>query len=431
MTELSETKSLQRRSTQLRAYVLICCCLSAFLRIVNVSIQGPDGVRHIEDYNIAANIVAGNGFSAVADLGPTALKAPLYPFFLSLVLYLSPGHELVMAAMIQHVLISFCPLLLYLIVSSRFSSRLAFIAALALALHPSYWFYPSTLEATNLFIPLSLCCWYLVERTRTFEDSRGGVLHLHRSDIAAIVCLALVVLCQPLAAIPLFGLLISMRLSVRGFVSALLICAILWTPWTLRNHQQFGRFIPFKSSVWMNVYVGFDYASHGDSSLSFISSLDQARILSAQERLDDVYIENLYRDISLNAILGHPLQYAQKTAIQAIRFWTFPPRFDAQLRDLRFVLGRVIPETILSVGLLLSLLLRRSRKDAWVKAIAACAMYFTLVYAFTHTQNIRFKLDTEWLLIVPTCIVLNALLSDASKTSSSPTAKSSSAVIRR
>ncbi len=377
-----------------RSAVFIVCCVSALIRILFVSWQGEAAIKHMEDYQIAVNLSSGNGYCITPASGPTAIKAPLYPFFLAAIFSIAPQQSLVIASIIQHLLIAFCPYLFFILLQPYVKQRIALTSALAFSLHPSYWVYPSTLEVTNLFVPLCLLTLYAVQaRHQAQREARSTRL----SELSIPILLALVVLCQPIC-FPVAVLAIWFLYSgVSKRLLALAICLLMWTPWTIRNEVVFQRFIPFKSSVWMNVYMGFDVASHGIAQLNTIDTLQQKNIAEAQRLSDDVVLEEQYKSASLQALQAQPVLFAEKFFVQAWRYWTIPPKYDQSVWNLSFAAGRLAPLTILAICTLAVFILPQLRRKPFVRTVLFVLVYFTVVYSLSHTQNIRFKLDVEWL----------------------------------
>lgn len=375
--------------------------------------QGDDSVRHMEDYSIAVNIAEGRGYSIgdAVNFQPTALKAPVYPLFLSAIVYAVPEpHRLIACALVQHLLVGMAPLLL-LVALRRFGfGSIAGPAALVLLLHPSYFIYPSTLESTNLFVPLCLV-WILALQqcmsTTSFQTSRvvGSI-----SKIAAGFAGAGVLLCQPIVLpIVLYGWYKLARQGTSIAVMAI-TCLCFMAPWTIRNYSIFNEFIPLKSPVWMNVVTGFSERSHGVPALNTISQENRISLDSLERSGSDVSRERVYRKIAVQSISEHPTSFAQKTAVQMWRYWTFPPLYDGSWLSLPFLIGRLLPVLVLITTTVISARYYRNYSRLLLPIWCILA-YTTLVYGLTHTSNIRFKLDFEWIQCITAGVVFHELVS--------------------
>jgi hypothetical protein len=279
-----------------------------------------------------------------------------------------------------------------------------------LLLHPSYFVYPSTLESTNLFVPLCLV-WILALQqcmpTRSMETL--GVVGSIKKIAAGIAC-AGVLLCQPIVLpIVLYG---WNKLARQGTSIAVMAmtCLCFMAPWTIRNFSVFNEFIPLKSPVWMNVVTGFSERSHGVPALNTISQENRISLDSLEHSGSDVSREKVYRNIAIQTISEHPLSFAQKTAVQMWRYWSFPPLYDGSWLSLPFLMGRLLPVLFLIITTVISARYYRYYSHLLLPIWCILA-YTTLVYGLTHTSNIRFKLDFEWLQCVAAGVVIHELVS--------------------
>jgi len=138
---------------------------------------------------------------------------------------------------------------------------------------------------------------------------------------AALVSPALV---APLPALGLWLAYRYQRAHRRWFrqagAAALLFFALI-APWTLRNYQQFHRFIPMRDNFWLEVYVG----NNGDSRLPCPDEVHPSN--SARERQQwDALGELAYMDakkVEAKAWLrDHPGEFVVLSARRALFVWT-------------------------------------------------------------------------------------------------------------
>lgn len=386
--------------------------------------QGQGAVRHMEDYSIAVNIADGRGYCIgdAVNVQPTALKAPVYPLFLSAVTYVAPeSNRLIACALIQHLLMGIAPVLLMVVLRRFRLGTIAGPAALVLLLHPSYFVYPSTLESTNLFVPLCLVWILAMQRcmpaaTRSVVSNTTFRIGSQLRKIAAGAAAAAVILCQPIVLpIVLYGLVALKRSGTSISVVAIAVfCAM--APWAIRNYSIFNEFIPLKSPVWMNVVTGFSERSHGVPAFNTISKKNRIVLDSLERSGNDVSRERVYRNIAVQTISENPSSFAQKTAVQMWRYWTFPPMYDSTWLSMPFLVGRLFPVLFLSITMVISARHYRSNShyrnySHMLIPIWYILAYTTLVYGLTHTSNIRFKLDFEWMQCITAGLVIHELAS--------------------
>lgn len=351
-----------------------------------VVLYSANTIHTIEDFQIAQNIANGRGFTFDSQLGPTAYKAPAYPALLAGVITIVGATAApITTAILQALIGGLSVVLMYRLVRVLTASETSsIVAAIALAIHPSYVVYPRVLEPTLWTVALSMIVFLALQQ---------------RQWVRAGIVSGLVVLFQPVAIGVLLVLAaIHLRRSWGPVITIVCCAALVVLPWTLRNVIVFGRFIPVKSPVWMNVYEGFLPENSGLQEPfvhdSIITSIDTLR-----KNVNDVDMESHYRTIATKAIADNPLGYGQRVLNAALRLWSFPPRYD-RLFTIGFFAVRIIPVLIL---LILTVMTFRSAWNAYpalMRSILAVLIIVTATYAFTHAANIRFKLDVEWLQIV-------------------------------
>lgn len=375
--------------------VLMWCCVASLLARLALTWAVYPNFNAIEDFRIAGFVAAGKGFVNQEHLGATAFKAPAYPYFLAgLILAFGQWANLA-AALLQHCVAAFTPLLIRRLGQSAGLARAGTFAAWGFLLHPTYFYYPCVLEPTTLTVALG-AMWAerglaLRQQGRSATSAQFGVLS------------GILVLLQPVSipivAAGLLGFPLVKR-GKRGFgwQSAVLSCCIaaaVAAPWTIRNYVVFDAFIPVKSPFWMNIYEGFMPENHGTARFDIIPASEKQRIDSLSQTLNDVAMEREYRVAAQRAIADNPVMYIEKCAYQAWLLWTFPPRYFTSW-TVGFLLVRLLPVILLSVFTLAGAGYLYRANPVFARSIAAALLYITVVYAATHAANIRFKLDIEW-----------------------------------
>jgi hypothetical protein len=92
--------------------IIIACAVSCVIRYI-FAITQSGNINFAEDYAIAENIAKGLGFTYLPNVGATALKAPLYPYFLSVFILIFEGFAKIIVVLIQHTLFAAIPILLF------------------------------------------------------------------------------------------------------------------------------------------------------------------------------------------------------------------------------------------------------------------------------------------------------------------------------
>ena len=177
---------------------------------------------------------------------------------------------------------------------------------------------------------------------------------------------------------------------------------IVFSPWIYRNTLVFHSIVVFKTPFWMNIYEGF-YPSPGISS-KYISIENQKSIDSLRQINNDFEMEKYYKPIVMNAISDDPKAYVLLSIDRFKQFWTIPHRYDDRIFSLPIIISRLIPQFLLSIGVLISTLLlsKQFKKNNYSIVyfhvfLLFSVLYVSLIYSLTQSSNIRFKLDIEWI----------------------------------
>lgn len=368
------------------------CALSLALRWLFVLILKPD-LNAVEDFNIAAHLVRGEGFSYGGfddDFYPTAMKAPIYPLFLSAFIFLFGESAKLAVVLVQHALLAFTPILL-----SRFGKEIGLdllgkITGLLFLAHPSFLYYPTVVEVTNLFIPLAVL--WCIELIKTLRNSFNTI----RRAAFGIVTGTLI-LTQPLVLIPIFVSLVVAFRSRLKTLALIGLCALLpISIWTLRNFLAFEKIILTKSMLYGSVYMGWLPEFAPAKKFDVIDEKTKRRIDSLRSVLNDVELEEPHKKAVWELIPKYPMLYIEKAVWQAGLYWWIPARYLDNL-TIPLIAVRLLPVLILNALFLFGIVRLWKLNATFAVSIALALAYFTAVYALTQVSNIRFKLDIEWL----------------------------------
>jgi 4-amino-4-deoxy-L-arabinose transferase-like glycosyltransferase len=219
------------------------------------------------DYDRHARSIAdGEGFPPsyyAADGGPSALRAPGYPYFLGFI-YSFTGDSITAGRVANALLGVLAVWLIYLMVRRLWGARPALVAAAIAAVFPPLVLLSRDLLSESLFVALELGTVLCVLEYRRLRDLRwaaaagllGGLAALTRNP-------------GPALAIPvLVGLWVFRpRLSRRALAApalalAVMVLAIL--PWTIRNAIEFDAFVPITSGTGFAAAGTYNQLSYED-----------------------------------------------------------------------------------------------------------------------------------------------------------------------
>lgn len=251
-----------------RIPILAIVTLALVVRIATIAADtGYLPQQDAWDYDRHARSIAdGDGFPDsyyVVDRGPSALRAPGYPYFLG-ALYAASGESIAVGRLANALLGALAVVLIYLIAKRIWGRRTALVAAALTAVFPPLVLLSRELLSEPLFISLELGMVLCVIEFRRLRELRWAALAGLLFGLAALTRNP-----GPALAIPLIlGLwVLRPRLGRRAMAApalALFCAALVIAPWTVRNAVEFGRFIPITSGTGFAMAGTYNQASRED-----------------------------------------------------------------------------------------------------------------------------------------------------------------------
>ena len=347
----------------------------------------------LEDFTIAKNIVQYHQYSEFIAQGGTAFKLPVYPFFISFFLWLLGSHALLGIAIAQALLSFFTPVLLYKILRLFGYEKVGILSGFLFLLSPAYFLYPGIIEASNIFIVILLLWLYLYFIIWfAVEVKTNDVLII--SIVTALLFLTQVVI-VPLACSMILALLVFKKLSLKHFSYLVLIAAILYSPWVIRNFYVFDKVVLSKSPAWQNIYFGFTEKGQLLDDLKLIPFERDHDIYQTRDEVNEFVMEETYKNEVERVTHGEAHYFVKKAASNFLCLCFVPPKYFYD-NGLSVLVGRKIYVVILNLMTIVSLvfLYKRSRLLFWFSLLFFAN--FSFPYMIGHAANMRFKLDFEW-----------------------------------
>lgn len=251
-----------------RGGILAVVLLALAVRVVVIAADtGYVPMHDAWDYdNHARWIAAGDGYppsyTAVGG-GPSALRAPGYPYFLGAA-YAVSGDSITFGRLLNAALGALIVFLVYLIAKRIWGRRVGLVAALLTAIFPPLVLLSRDLLSESLFISLELAAVLLV-----LEFRRSRVLWWAAAAGAACGLAILTRNPGPALAIPvLLGVwTIRPRWSWRAAapIGLALACMVLLViPWTIRNAVELDRLVPVTTGTGYALAGAYNQLSYDD-----------------------------------------------------------------------------------------------------------------------------------------------------------------------
>jgi 4-amino-4-deoxy-L-arabinose transferase-like glycosyltransferase len=282
------------------------------------------------------SIADGNGFEGFGSL--IKRRAPLYPLTIG-GLYVTFGHHATVVLIAHSLMFAATATLAYDIARRMFNLRTGVIAGFLCAMHPMLLRYVPVLHLeTQLTLLYTLLLWMMIRFRRQPSIVNGALVGV----VAAGATLTkAVVLLLPVAFV--VGLLAERHFAARRsqpatrsrwlpLIALFAAMGVAISPWTIRNHQVTGHFVPVSSGTSDAFLRGFIFSetkyitlskppytdAENASNAYFARLADEA---GAVWEADDWETDQILNKEAKRRLVAEPLPVARKTVVGLFTFW--------------------------------------------------------------------------------------------------------------
>jgi hypothetical protein len=212
------------------------------------------------------------------------------------------------------------------------SERGASLAGVFVALNP--WLVICSLYAATTVPAVFLMTWLV----RCLAERRYALLG---------VCGGLLALCHPACAAALPGALAAeairrgVRVVLRPALVALGVCALVWSPWIVRNYSISGRFIPGIDGFGFQYMLGSAGVKFGRPGFASVERMLPPGHYAVHATVDDAgnrFFDNMARKELTDSLLHHPGSLLWRCARQFVWFWVGDKRTGLSLMSIAHLL---------------------------------------------------------------------------------------------
>ncbi len=391
----------QRRHTLL---VLFVAGSLRLLVIVGVLLRYPGSwffQRGIEMGLLAHSLLAGQGLSSPFGVvtGPTAFIAPGYPLLTAAVFWFFGEQTRLSAAIMMTVQLAVALVTVWLLMHlarSLFDERTSLMAGLLWACSPPLIWIPTISWDTSLSLCLLLGLLALVLHLGDRVLPRMWVALGAYCALAALLNPALL----PALAAPMLWLTWKTRHTTRSSVLlATLSFVIVFAPWPIRNARIFHAFVPLRTTVGFELWMGNREGASGYLQEQLFPMYNQDE-LAEYRRMGEIAYTTHKSALARQFIRTHPLPFLRMTGLRVLRFWTGT----GTQRGSSFFALHACFTSLFGLGGLC--LLWRQRYHALATLFAGPLLLFPLPYYCTHAEfRYRLVLDPLLTLLTSYCLV--------------------------
>lgn len=392
--------------------LLVFVCIGIGLRVVAILIFNDYTNPLTAEYGVVArNLAAGKGFVGGGWLGPeapTALNTPIYPFFLAGWLYSGLPMPYLWVELFQALLSS---LIIYFTaeIARVWSTRsVGIITAFGLTFYPPLIYFCKQVSPAIFSVFFTILSIYIITRLSIEPTLKKGML--------AGIVFGLAILTEPilLVGIPGMGMLILLRRLeissnklLRVFLVAGGVSCFVLMPWVVRNYLVFKRFVPLKTSMGLNLWMGNNPYATGylyTSSGAPMQNKLQSEMLAMLAEVDEATRYKILQSMAFEWIRSHPGEFLMLTFKRIGYLWWISPTYrvtTANINEPRrfYLLRSLIQGVTLLLGGLGSIVAMR-RNQQLVVFICWWIFIFTAPYAISVAGNTRYRLPVEPLLVI-------------------------------
>ena len=349
-----------------------------------------------ETGQIARSLAEGHGFSSPLrfDTGPTAWMTPLYPMLLAGVFKVFKVYSWESFLVITALDCAFSALtawVIWAIGRRAFHPACGVTAGWIWALLPSAIFYPvvwvwDTSLSALVFALIVLATMRLAETERPLAWAGYGTLW----GAGALVNASLVSTLPFLLGWAAQQIRAQSKRWLKPALVALLLFAVVISPWFVRNYVVFHRLILFRSNFGLELWLGNNPLNPGVWSW-WVHPNDDEEEGRLYARLGEMAYMDMKQKEALDWIRQHPGEFVHQTFRRFVDNWTGlqEPVGDLVKRPW-YATAATLQEVLFPMLGLLGAVLAYRRRNPYAFPFGASIFSYPLVYYVTHT-SLRYR----------------------------------------
>ena len=408
------SKEPQTNNQELRAYApMVAAALLVRLAVIPFLYRewlDPFLIEHWAFGRVARSLVTGRGFGNVfADTGPTAVLSPVYAYLLAGIFWIFGPHtpaSVITALALNSVFSALTCIPVFLLARRCFGDRVAKWAGWLWAFSPYGIYYGADWAWSTCLLTLLLCCLFLI----ALKLENSGSL-LHWTGFGLLTGVATLTEPVTLAVVPFLAAFTFYRRHrqrltwfMPATVASLAFLAVL-SPWIVRNYETFHHFIPVRSGLGLELYIGNNGYSERWVNSALHPNHSDAELEEYEKSGEVAYMEHK-RQQAVGYIRAHPGWFVHMTLRRMLYIWTGYWSLDrSYLKEEPLDPPNILVATTFSVLALLGL--RRAFQLEWAIGIRFAIVLgcYPLVYYVSHPETYYFR-PVDPLLVVLTAVAI-------------------------
>jgi 4-amino-4-deoxy-L-arabinose transferase-like glycosyltransferase len=346
---------------------------------------------------VARSIVSGHGFGNVfaPNTGASAVLPPVYSYLLAGIfkIFGSETKVSILTALSLNSLFSALTCVpIYLLARRGLGEAVAKWAGWGWAFSPYGVYYGADWAWSTCLVTLELA-WLFYFAWRLEQSSRT------RDWLLFGACGGFAALTEPvvLSVIPLLGLWTIYRRYRRnqswglGMGAAALAAVLVMSPWLIRNYDLFHKFIPVRSGLGLELYIGNNGYSERWVNSGLHPNHSDAELDEYQRRGEVAYMNHKLQQAK-SYIVAHPGWFLWMTSRRILYMWTGYWSFSREyLKDEPLDPPNIFVDTTMTVLGLLGLRRVFGRDRNLAVRFAIVLFFYPLAYYISHCETYYFR----------------------------------------
>lgn len=359
----------------------------------------------------------GYGFASpyIAQTGPTALMAPVYPYLLSIFFKIFGPHSEMAGYMALGLNVIFSALVLipvFILTRRLFNRRAALIAVWVWAILPITGYTDALYIWSTSLLTFTITSFLAFTISLERDNFRGWQLGIYALFAGFII------LIEPIAIIVVgvSGLWLAyQKFPVKNLIQCLLTASILPCAWLARNFVVFQEPVFIRSGLGMELSVGIRDNEFEDNKPASLPNRNPAELEKYIQMGELGYMQSRY-DEAVLWIKENPMEYVERFVNRVIAYWTGYRVSQIFLFYGKFEMVKRVFFTLPVLGIFLSLFVLKKKHILLVHSIL---LFYPVVYYITHVE-LRYRQPLEPLLCVLTIGAVVAIYEELTWRSGNP-----------
>jgi 4-amino-4-deoxy-L-arabinose transferase-like glycosyltransferase len=389
-------KQLLESSKQV-SFTLGTALLTRLMVLWNVMTTRPHDwlfTRGIEMGLLAKSLLLGQGYSSPfgGSTGPTAFIAPGYPTLIAVIFWIFGTYSFASAVAIMLVQIAASVATVWLILwiaRETLDERTANLAGTFWAISPPLLFIPTIFWETSLSAGSLVAIIALALRCQRQPSTRAWMAMGAASGIIGLINPALLPSLLAILAWTAWQTRKSARTApLLGFAALLLV----FSPWPIRNALRFHAFIPTRTTVGFELWMGNRPGATGYLNESIFPMYNKEELASYIAKGELAYTQDKTEQAE-TYIREYPGIFIKMTMRRVFRFWTGTGN---QTGTTAYAIHAILTTSLGFIGIVL---LYRRRMNGFATLMVLPLLIFPLPYYITHAE-FRYRLNIDPILTI-------------------------------